>query len=399
MPRGRLAATRIPQPSRLAADCPTLAPLTLDPDRIAAALDASGCITPALVIDLAQVERNIAAMLRVVGEAKRWRPHVKTIKQARIVDLLLAAGVRHFKCATIPELRMVLATAARADAVVDVLLAYPVGPARLPEVAALARAHASCRIGITADDPEHLGEIATHPELDVWLDVDVGMHRTGSAIEVWRRWASTATRPRIVGVQAYEGHLGWSEAASAASLYEDVAALGRDIGGCAWILTSGSLAFGHALASAALQQSPAGPVHQIGAGTLVLGDVASREPAAAIGADTSTYVAARVVARPGPGRVTLDAGSKAIAPDRPAPACAVLGHPTWRPLRASEEHLPIEIGDDPPPARNTIVLLVPDHVCTTVNLYRDVVYLRDGVPCGIGTIEAAGRESPRRSDT
>jgi D-serine deaminase-like pyridoxal phosphate-dependent protein len=85
--------------------------LPLDHDRIATTLAERGCITPALVIDLAQVERNIAAMLAFVGEARRWRPHVKTIKQARIVGLLLDAGVRHFKCATIPELRMVLDTA------------------------------------------------------------------------------------------------------------------------------------------------------------------------------------------------------------------------------------------------------------------------------------------------
>lgn len=364
--------------------------MTVDPARLAAALDARGCITPALVIDLAQVERNIAAMLRAVGEPRRWRPHVKTIKQSRIVGLLLDAGVRHFKCATIPELRMVLDTAALAAIDVDVLLAYPVGPARLPEVAALARTHARARIGVTADDPEHLGHVAAHPEIDVWLDIDVGMHRTGSAIEVWRAWARTAPATRVVGIQAYEGHLGWDDATLAAALYDDVAALAHELTGCAWILTSGSLAFGHALAAASLRAK--GPVHQVGAGTLVLGDVASTAPAAAIGAGTSTFVAARVVARPGPGRVTLDAGSKAIAPDRPPPACAVLGHPTWRPLRASEEHLPIEIGSEAPPPRDAIVLLVPDHVCTTVNLYRDVVYVRDGVPCGTGTIEAAGRE-------
>jgi D-serine deaminase-like pyridoxal phosphate-dependent protein len=244
---------------------------------------------------------------------------------------------------------------------------------------------------VTADDPEHLGHVVAHRELGVWLDVDVGMHRTGSAPEVWRRWASANASTRVVGIQAYEGHVGWRDAASA--IYDDVAALARDVGGCTWILTSGSLAFAHALGSNALRET--GAIHQIGAGTLVLGDVASREPAAAIGAAPSTFVAARVVAKPGEGRITLDAGSKAIAPDRPPPACAVLGHPTWRPLRASEEHLPIEIGDDAPPARDAIVLLVPDHVCTTVNLYRGVVYLRDGVPCGTGTIEAAGRELPK----
>jgi len=368
--------------------------LTTAPDDLGAALHAAGCVTPALVVDLDQVERNIAAMLRRVGEPARWRPHVKTIKQGRLVGLLLDAGVRHLKCATIPELRLVLDTAAAHGVDVDVLLAYPVPTVRLAEVAALARAAPRSRVGVTADDPEHLAAIVATGGLDPWLDLDVGMHRTGSAPEIWAQWARTRTTD-IVGIQAYEGHLGWDDRAAAEAAYSTTAALVRAVPSCRWVLTSGSLGFDHALSSAALRPGAAESWrHQIGAGTLVLVDVASARPAAAIGAAPSTFVAARVVARPAPGHITLDAGSKAIAPDRPPPACAVLGHPDWQPLRASEEHLPVRIGDDPPPPRDRIVLLVPDHVCTTVNLHREVVYLRDGVPWGTGVVEAAGREPP-----
>ncbi len=370
--------------------------MTIAPDDLGAALHASGCVTPALVVDLDQVERNIAAMLRHVGDPARWRPHVKTIKQGRLVGLLLDAGVRHLKCATIPELRLVLDTAAAHGVGIDVLLAYPVPSPRLPEVAALARRAPASRVGVTADDPEHLAAIVATGELDPWLDVDVGMHRTGSSPERWAQWARSAQRSGdIVGIQAYEGHLGWDDRAAAEGAYVATAALVRQVPSCRWVLTSGSLGFDHALSSSALRPAEGERWrHQIGAGTLVLVDVASARPAAAIGAAPSTFVAARVIARPAPGHITLDAGSKAIAPDRPPPACAVLGHPGWKPQRASEEHLPVLIGDDPPPARDRILLLVPDHVCTTVNLHREVVYLRDGVPWGTGVVEAAGREPP-----
>ncbi len=379
--------------------------LAADPEQIATALRARGCVTPALVIDLAQVERNIAAMIAHLGGPERWRPHVKTIKQARIVTMLLAAGVRHFKCATIPELRMVVDAAARFGADVDVLLAYPIARARIGELVALAHAAPHATIGVTGDDPDHLEAILdADPRsgpLVGWIDVDVGMHRTGSPAATWLRWAERARRP-IAGVHAYEGHLGWDDRAAAAQCYGELGALVRAVGPCRWLVTSGSLAFDHALASPSLRPGDGdgdgdgdrhGWLHQIGAGTLVLVDVASTVPARSIGAAPSTYVAARVVARPGPGRITLDAGSKALAPDRPPPNCTVLGKPDWRPQRPSEEHLPVLVDDRETPARDEIVLLVPDHVCTTVNLYREAIYLRDGVPCGRGPIDAGGREA------
>ena len=46
---------------------------------------------------------------------------------------------------------------------------------------------------------------------------------------------------------------------------------------------------------------------------------------------------------PARGRATLDCGSKAIAAEAGDPAGYVLGHPTWRALVCSEEHMPLVI--------------------------------------------------------
>ena len=78
-------------------------------------------------------------VIAALGSAARWRPHVKTVKQSAIVELLLDAGVRRFKCATLEELTMVLATAERRDTAVDVLLAYPLPRPLLPRLDAIAR--------------------------------------------------------------------------------------------------------------------------------------------------------------------------------------------------------------------------------------------------------------------
>ncbi|HET6586050.1 MAG TPA: alanine racemase [Nannocystaceae bacterium] len=360
-------------------------------DRALASAPA-GVQTPALVIDLDAVDANIAAMIAAAGSADRWRPHVKTVKQGVVVDALLAAGVRRMKCATLAELDLLLARADSRGVAIDVLVAYPLSAALAP--ALVARGRGRHRIAALADAPDHLAALAASaPALELWLDVDVGMHRTGTASARWREWIPE--RPpsaRIAGLHGYEGHLGWHERTAAFAAYDALVELAAAIGDVAAIHTSGSHGFAHALAHPALGRGPWR--HEIGCGTLVLSDVASADPAAAIGVRPAAFVAARVVARPGEDRVTLDAGSKAIAPDRPPPSCRVLAHPELRAGTPSEEHLPLIVAHGRAPGRDEIVWLVPDHVCTTVNLYREAIYIRGDRFVGTGPIEAAGRPGP-----
>jgi D-serine deaminase-like pyridoxal phosphate-dependent protein len=342
--------------------------------------------TPALVIDLDAVERNIAAVIAAAGSVDRWRPHVKTVKQGAIVDLLLAADVRRFKCATLPELDLLLARADARGVAIDVLVAYPVPVAIAPAIAE--RAEGAHRIGVLADDVDHLAALArVSSGFTRWIDVDVGMHRTGSPAAHWRAHDLTG----VAGVHGYEGHLGWHDRDLAFAAYDALVDLAASTDVEA-IHTSGSHGFAHALAHAGLARGPWR--HEIGCGTLVLSDVASHEPALAIGVELAAFVATRVVARPGSDRITLDAGSKAIAPDRPPPSCRALAHPELCAGKPSEEHLPMTVAHGPAPARDAIVWLVPDHVCTTVNLYREAIYVRGDRFVGTGPIEAAGRPAP-----
>ena len=48
-------------------------------------------ITPALVIDLDAVRANARAIIERFGAASRWRPHLKTCKQAVIIEALVDA--------------------------------------------------------------------------------------------------------------------------------------------------------------------------------------------------------------------------------------------------------------------------------------------------------------------
>lgn len=401
--------------------------------------------TPALVIDLDAVEHNVAAMIRRLAEASarpeahrttfsassapslakrptaspptpaarasaaaRWRPHVKTVKQPTIIGVLMDAGVFRFKAATPAEVALVLeAAAARTlPEPIDVLLAYPAAPPQLAAMVKLRRAHPHARIGLLADSPSHAAELARGlealaygpddatesdlPAFDLWLDVDVGMHRTGSPALAWRD-AELVESPWLClqGLHGYEGHLRWTDREAAFAGYDALCELARALPRPArQICTSGTHAYAHALAHPGLAGGEWS--HQVSPGTLVLSDRRSAPAAAELGLRQAAFVCTRVVALPGEHRITLDAGSKALSPDCPAPACGVLGHPTWEPLGASEEHRPVHISEGPRPARGSLAWLVPDHVCTTVNLHAEVLYVRTDAVVGSAPVLARG---------
>jgi D-serine deaminase-like pyridoxal phosphate-dependent protein len=220
------------------------------------------------------------------------------------------------------------------------------------------------------------------------------MARTGAPPAVWAAAAADlAALPglEIAGLHGYDGHWAWDDAAAAAAAYDalcDLAdrlrAAGLPLGE---LVTSGTHSYASALAHPRLAAGP--PRHRISPGTVVLSDLRSHAAAADLGLRQAAFVAARAISR-APGRLTLDAGSKAIAPDRPAATVALLGWPDLRPVSASEEHLVVRVPDGAPaPARGDLVLLVPDHVCTTVNLYRRALLLRGGAVAGDAAIEAA----------
>jgi D-serine deaminase-like pyridoxal phosphate-dependent protein len=357
-------------------------------------------ITPALVIDLDAVADNLAATITRVGGPERWRPHLKTSKQAVIIEAMLAAGLRRFKVATCDELELLLHTAGSVP--VDVLLAYPVQRAAFAAALALARTYPPARVRLLADSPAHLDALAGWArELDVKdtqpivLDVDLGMHRTGTAPQLWSELERMPGPLALTGLHGYDGHLPWSARDAAMAGYDQLCALATMLARRCSIepasfelITSGTHSYAHALAHPGLQQGPG--QHSVSPGTIVLSDRRSDAAAADIGLRQAAFVATRVISV-GPGRATLDAGSKAIAPDVAPPSCAVLEHPELEPQQPSEEHLPCRIpADAHGPALGELLWLIPEHVCTTVNLHREAVWIRDGRFAGVGPVAASG---------
>ncbi len=143
--------------------------------------NVSELATPALVVYPDRVDENLRRMIALAGGAGRLRPHVKTHKMPDVVRRKLALGITKFKCATIAEAEMVAQCGAA-----DVLLAYqPVGP-NAARLARLATTYSATRFSAVADDRDAVRALSTAvaavgANVEVLLDLDVGMHRSGIA--------------------------------------------------------------------------------------------------------------------------------------------------------------------------------------------------------------------------
>lgn len=362
------------------------------------AAELARILSPALVIHLDLVRENLRRVLAYTGSAERWRPHVKTTKTPAVYAELLAAGVRQFKCATLREARVLLETGRAAGAAeLDLLLAYPlVGPA-LAELGRLARAHPRARLSVLCEDPRALAEIPR--ELGIFVDLDPGMRRTGVPIGEREtiRALVRAVGARFCGLHHYEGHLHGELAERRAQcfacyreLLELVSVLERDGATIGELVTSGTPAFLHALAFP--EFSSGRWLHRVSPGTVVFHDLRSEEENPDLALVPAAVLLTRVVSRPSAGLVTCDAGSKSLAAEAGDPVAFVLGWPGLVAQHASEEHLPLRVVSGPVPERGEVLMLVPRHVCPTVNLAEEALLVEQGVVKGSVRVSARAHD-------
>jgi len=137
-------------------------------------------------------------------------------------------------------------------------------------------------------------------------------------------------------------------------------------------------------------------IHRASPGTVTYSDLASAKLIPPeYGYQPAAIVVTRVISHPSPGRITCDAGHKALSVDMGVPNGTVLGHPGYALFHPSEEHLPIDIPDgEPLPPIGQTLYIAPLHVCTTVNNFDHVLIVRGGKIESVDTVSARGREMP-----
>jgi D-serine deaminase-like pyridoxal phosphate-dependent protein len=155
--------------------------------------------TPALLVDSATLEHNLATMAAARPGAA-LRPHVKAHKTTALARAQSEHGHRAFTCATIREVEGMVA----AGLSEDLLLANEVLDAtRLGALADRAR------ITVAVDSEQSVAAAARGGVREVLIDVNVGLPRCGCAPEDAGRIADLARSMGLAvrGVMGYEGHL------------------------------------------------------------------------------------------------------------------------------------------------------------------------------------------------
>lgn len=351
--------------------------------------DALGAIeTPALVIDLDALERNIERMAAYArAHGLRLRPHAKTHKSARIARLQVAAGAVGVCVQKVSE-----AEALAAQGVADLYISNEVvAEGRLARVAALA---ARVRLAIAVDSALGIDRLARAVKaagsaLDVFVEVDVGQGRCGVAPAQAGRLARMVVSHaglHFAGLQAYHGgaqHLRASAEREAAirravALASAARAAVTSAGiVCPLVTGAGSGSFTFEAASGVYGEL------QPGSYVFLDRDYADNEPAPRAPAfEHALFVCSQVMSR-GAAHAVVDAGHKSHAIDSGLPR-------VWgRELvfaNGGDEHgilrPPPGGSADALPALGETVWLVPGHCDPTVNLHDHYVCVRGGLENG-----------------
>lgn len=320
--------------------------------------------TPCFTIFEDRVLHNLRQTARACGGVARLMPHLKTHRAPWIVQLLLANGVEAFKAATTAEAEMAVAAGAR-----HVTWAYPTSNV----------AHIRRFVGLAAADEAVtlVGMVDSSRGLDAWrpllrdappnlrlrIDLDPGLGRTGIAMSEPALDLARAVHDlgRLDGWHVYDGHVKGdrearrhqveAEAAAVAALAANLRAEGIETDAIA----GGSYTFNLWPHDVARFVSPGSWTYSSAQHDLELAD---------LGWQPAAFVLATVIATHA-GTATLDAGSKAVSPDKP-----LAERFRWdgRIILMNEEHTVVEsdrlrVGDR--------VFLMPQHACTTAYLYDE----------------------------
>jgi D-serine deaminase-like pyridoxal phosphate-dependent protein len=323
--------------------------------------------TPALVLDLPTVKRNIALMgERFEHLSASLRPHVKVHKCAELAWLQLKHGAIGVTAATVAE-----ADAMASAGVADVLLANEiVGSAAMDRLAEVA---GRARVKVAVDDRENLIELdrratSAGVTLGVVVELDVGMGRggarTGDDALALGRTATDLAGVELHGLLGYEGHCA-DEADPIARERQTRDSLGRLIETAGRFDDEGlpvNVISAGATGTYAITGSIPG-ITEVQAGSYVLMDRFHERLAPEFGFAVS--VAATAISTHDD-LVVFDAGRKAMGTDFRSPAS-----PDGRGELAfiHEEHVGYRY---PEGARYRVgdrVSLIPDYAPTTVNLF------------------------------
>lgn len=348
--------------------------------------------TPALLIDLDVLEKNISRMAAFFKEREAvLRPHVKTHKCPRISKMQLAEGAVGITCAKVSEAEVFAASGIK-----DILIANQItGEVKLDRLATLAK---KCDLKVAVDNPlnvENLERVfsAKGATVGVLVEVDIGMKRCGvqTGEEAVRLAKMVDSKPHLEfkGLQAYEGHLVLVEDAKEREeqVRKSFRPLQQTCDALAAVGLPPEIVSGGGTGTYDISGVET-PLNEVQVGSYVFMDKTYHPVRPEY--HPSLSVLSTVLSRPVPERLVFDAGLKSMTSEFGWPE--IRGELQGEMNYLSEEHAVFTL-QEPADVQLGIgdkVQFIPSHCCTTVNLHDVFFVYQDNILVDTWEIEARG---------
>ncbi len=351
--------------------------------------------TPAVTVDLAVVERNIARTQQFFNEHNlALRPHIKTHKIPELTRWQLEAGAHGICCQKLSEAEVMLDEAGATD----VFIPYNIiGPKKVQHLAELLK-RPGVNITVGADSLEaaqsaqQAGVLAGRPA-QVMIECDTGGKRAGLqtpqlALELACTIRRECDMVDLSGLFTFPTHL----TSTPAFFDEAVRLLATESITLRVISGGGTPIMWNATGLPYITE------HR--AGTYIYNDRNTLGANAATLDDCAMRVVCTVVSRPTDSRAIIDGGSKTFSSDpwNSAPAGSVpsyglvLEYPGAVFYGYSEEHGNLDLSDCPErPTVGERVTVIPNHCCSTTNMHDQIYGLRNGAVEQIFRVAARGK--------
>ncbi len=356
--------------------------------------------TPALVVDLGRLQRNIDEAAELCRRGKAiLRPHIKTHKCVEIARLQMRAGAVGVTVQTAMEVEIF--AQAEFD---DIFLARP--PIQPNDLERLARLAATLQLRIAADSSigiRAIGEACLRQgtELNVRIEIDAGLGRGGvrDLATLEKQWLAIEDQPNLHfdGVFGYEGQVYGAESRRdidqrATAALDRVLALSNPLkerAGRDFVVSMG------ATPSFAVLAATSTPL-ELRPGNYVFSD-AKLAPLTGF-ERCAQSVLSTVISRPSEQYCILDCGMKSIAAElhttgmlRRTSFGHIIEYPEACIMSLSEEHAVVDLSSCAThPKIGDRVRVVSNHACTTTNLHERIYAVRDGNVEHVWTVTPRG---------
>ena len=367
--------------------------------------------TPALTIDLDVVERNLDRMATYCrSHSIGLRPHTKTHKTPEVARMQLDRGACGLTVAKVGEAEVMAAAALD-----DILVAYPVfGNQNLARLASLA---VSRRLLMALDSEVTAQALsracaAAKSTIGVLVEYDCGLGRSGlSSVPECVALALQVERLpglRFRGLMTYFGQVRGNEQERQDRVKSLVPAVTQALEAFHRAGIPLEIVSGGSTPSAPFAHEVPG-LTEIRPGTYCYNDLNDYYQGFCRLEDCAARVVTTVVSSPARGRAIIDAGSKTLSSDLlgtgPSPGGGsdnLIGSRTGYGLlleapevvihKLNEEHglldtskleRRLQVGE--------VLTLIPNHVCTCVNMHDEVFLLRSGEVIGTWRVAARGK--------